>query len=149
MATKFFYARRTRKMAFKPLSCARKGGNEPQTTIFNLLTEKIGLHWHDRQFECDRSQIRTTHLRSKSTDRSKTILAIQCNLDLHFRTSLYWWRNLFIDLNFVRGKGGFWKKATRLPWRQSIPLWRSVGLGNGQTKFLSIALETLDLLNTR
>ena len=31
----------------------KKGGNEPQTTIFNLLTDKIGLHWHDRQFECD------------------------------------------------------------------------------------------------
>ena len=31
----------------------KKGTNEPQTTIFNLLTDKIGLHWHDRQFECD------------------------------------------------------------------------------------------------
>ena len=31
----------------------KKGGNEPQTTNFNLLTDKIGLHWHDRQFECD------------------------------------------------------------------------------------------------
>ena len=31
----------------------KKGGYEPQTTIFNLLTDKIGLHWHDRQFECD------------------------------------------------------------------------------------------------
>ena len=31
----------------------KKGGNEPQTTIFNLLTDKIGLHWHDRQFECE------------------------------------------------------------------------------------------------
>ena len=31
----------------------KKGGNEPQTTILNLLTDKIGLHWHDRQFECD------------------------------------------------------------------------------------------------
>ena len=30
----------------------KKGGNEPQTTIFNL-TDKIGLHWHDRQFECE------------------------------------------------------------------------------------------------
>ena len=25
----------------------KKGGNEPQTTIFNLL------HWHDRQLKCD------------------------------------------------------------------------------------------------
>ena len=31
----------------------KKGGNELQTTIFNLLTDKIGLHWHDRQFECE------------------------------------------------------------------------------------------------
>ena len=31
----------------------KKCGNEPQTTIFNLLTDKIGLHWHDRQFESD------------------------------------------------------------------------------------------------
>ena len=31
----------------------KKGGNEPQTTIFNLLTDEIGLHWHDRQFECE------------------------------------------------------------------------------------------------
>ena len=34
----------------------KKGGNEPQTIIFNLLTDKIGLHWHDRQFECDESE---------------------------------------------------------------------------------------------
>ena len=31
----------------------KKGGNEPQTNILNLLTDKIGLHWYDRQFECD------------------------------------------------------------------------------------------------
>ena len=53
----FFCARRTRKMAFELLvrkvDKKLKGGNEPQTTIFNLLTDKIGLHWHDRQFECD------------------------------------------------------------------------------------------------
>ena len=66
----------------------KKGGNEPQTT----KTDETGLHWHDRQFmwqwewDWDRSQIRTTHLRSKSTDT----IAIQ---DLHFRTSLYWRRN--------------------------------------------------------
>ena len=42
-------------MAFEPLVRKedKKGGNEPQTTIFNLLTDKIGLHWHDRQFDCD------------------------------------------------------------------------------------------------
>ena len=43
-------------MAFELLSCVRrikKGRNEPQTTIFNLFTDKIGLHWHDWQFECD------------------------------------------------------------------------------------------------
>ena len=42
-------------MAFEPLVRKedKKGGNEPQITIFNLLTDKIGLHWHDRQFDCD------------------------------------------------------------------------------------------------
>ena len=31
----------------------KKGGNEPQTTIFNLLTDRFALACHDRQFECD------------------------------------------------------------------------------------------------
>ena len=123
MATEFFCARRTRKMALELLSCVRrikKGGNEPQTTIFNLFTDKISLHWHDWQFEWewDRSQIRTTHrsIRSKSTDRSKTILAMQCNLDLHFCTSLYWRRNLLYNVyrsKFCQRKMRFLKEGDK------------------------------------
>ena len=86
---------------------------------------------------------------SKSTDSSKHFLAIQCNLDLHFHRILCWRRILYIDLNYVKGKCGFLKKATRLPRRQSLPQWRTVGLGNKQTNALSIPSETLDLSNNR
>ena len=97
-----------------------------------------GNLYYARWFECDCESETDLkfELRSKSTDRSKPFLAIQCNLDLHFRTILCWRRILYIDLNYVRGKCGFWKKASRLRRRQSFPQWRTVGLGNGQTKRL-------------
>ena len=55
--------------------------------------------------------------RSKFTDISKPFLTIRCNLDLYFCMILCWRCILFTDLNFVRGKCGFWKEATKLPWR--------------------------------
>ena len=50
MVTKFFCARRTRKMTFELLSCARRI-RKAETSL--KPPSSIGLHWHDRQFECD------------------------------------------------------------------------------------------------
>ena len=49
MATKFFCARRTRKMAFELLSCARR----MRKAETSLKPPSSILHWHDGQFECD------------------------------------------------------------------------------------------------
>ena len=65
-------------------------------------------------------------------DRSQfpTMLPIEANPFSRstFCRIICWQCVLFIDLNSVRGKCGFWKKVTRLPWWQWIPQWRTGGL---------------------
>ena len=60
-------------------------------------------------------------LRSKSTDRKKTFTREPVHSRSAFLRDPLLTAHLIIDLNYVRGKCGFWKKATRLPQRQSFP----------------------------
>ena len=130
MATKFFCARRTKKqqkkMAFELLSCARRirkalTNVKRPSSIFSSIRLVVNkscspflLHRHVWQFECESEKVLKFFLRSKSTDRSKPFLAIQCNLDLHFCMILCWWRILFINLNYVRGKCCFLKEGDKI-----------------------------------
>ena len=86
----------------------KKGGNEPQTTILNLLTDKIGL------LTVITSETDLKFGGSKSTNRSTTIL-VQCIFARALLTAQLIYRSKWEE-------NGFWKKATRLPWRQSIPV---------------------------